>query len=52
MTEFCGLRLQLKVLLCFAAGTPGLFIQAEASEASCSKRHRSAEVALNLELIL
>lgn len=29
MTELCGLSFQLKVLLCFAAGTTGLLIQAK-----------------------
>lgn len=29
MTEFCGLSFQLKVLLCFAAGTTGLLIHAK-----------------------
>lgn len=57
VTEFCGLSFQLKVLLCFAAGTTGLLIQAKFGDlirrTPCVlKKHRSGDVAFNLEFIL
>lgn len=53
VTELCGLSFQLKVLLCFAAGTTGLLIQAKLVYLlRRSKKHRSADVAFNLEFIL
>lgn len=57
VTEFCGLSFHLKVLLCFAAGTTGLLIQAklrltQTAGAMCSEKHHSGDAAFNLEFVL
>lgn len=57
VTEFCGLSFHLKVLLCFAAWTTGLLIQAKlrltkTAGAMCSEKHHSGDAAFNLEFVL
>lgn len=39
LTEFCGLSFQLEMLLCVAAGTAGLLIQAEFGLTQTAGRH-------------
>lgn len=64
LTEFCGLSFQLEMLLCVAAGTAGLLIQAEFGLTQTAGRHlfgaavgggggnHSGDAAVNLEFVL
>ena len=54
LTEYCGLSFQLKVLLCVAAGTAGLLIQAEFRLTQTAGRHLfwGGKITLEMRLLI